>query len=254
MLAHRRIAPTRRRPPGRSRSDDPVPEHDDLVRPGDREEVRAAGEPRLEGRVGRRPGLVGARRRAPPTSSSSRAGSWSPMTFAPPVRVWLEARSGYRSGSWPIAMSTTAASKSPVRRWSVARIAGSARRPSTVNPSAVQSAAIWLPGGEEDRVHRPVGDEQLDRPRAPSPRSDASRPWPSSSRRPSEPSAAAFRSRSTVGLAAASNAHDEGGIEPVGTGREPAIRDPSRSARGRSPRAAPRASADRRTRARSGGG
>ena len=49
-------------------------------------------------------------------------------------------------------------------------IAGSCRRPSTVKPSAVQSARDLAPGGEQDRVRRPVRDEQLDRPRRLRPR------------------------------------------------------------------------------------
>ena len=164
MLAHPRSDPTRprragrRRPGARRRPRRPRPRR----RSGARIDPSRAG----SGGPCRRP--CGPRRYpadGPPSRRASRAASWTPETLRPLVCVWLDASSGYRSGSWPIEMSTTAAPKSPSRSRSAIGVAGSDSTTRVVSPIASQARGHALGDRVERRVHLGVGAEDLERVR-----------------------------------------------------------------------------------------
>ena len=66
--------------------------------------------------------------------------SWTPAMFEPPVRVWLDASNGYRSGSRPTVTSVTAAANRPAASRSFTKVAGGSPMWVTASPSFFQSA------------------------------------------------------------------------------------------------------------------
>ena len=216
-----------------------VADHDDLVREGQREHVSTLRQLLLERAVGGRSRRLGARARGALTSSASSSGSWTPMTFDPPVSVWLDARSGYRSGSRPRSMSTTAAWNVPVASRSVTNSRGRQRHVGHLEPEGRPVADHRLRCGEEARVGALRRTQDLERRWA---------AWPSGRCQPSslcsQPALVRARSPPTGRRARpdrppASNSGERRRDRTGGTRRGHRVRLVDEPRRGRSPAAGP---------------
>src|SRR6478672_6920233 len=136
------------------------------------------------------------------------------MTFEPPVTVWLDASSGYRSGSRPMVTSPTAALNLPVASRPVTNSPGGSGTWVTASPIALQSpvtiSAVRYAAGLEARSGLTSSILSGDFPFG---RCQPCGPFV----QPALASAiwAAPGSYGTGGSAAPSNRNDDGGMMPV---------------------------------------